>query len=70
MSIDQTLKFYIVGETTYNETRHKLGLDTHCLDQLLVTYYANNEELCRLFGWELDSSLSHPRLVRVSIHHG
>lgn len=70
MSIDQTLKFYIVGEKTYNETRNRLGLDPHCLDQLLVTYYANNEELCKMFGWALDVSTPHTRLVRVSICYG
>lgn len=70
MSIDQTLRFYIVGEKTYNETRNKLGLDHSCLDQLLVTYYANNEKLCRLFSWELDTSPPNPRLIRVSINYG
>lgn len=70
MSIDQTLKFYIVGEKTYNETRNRLGLTSHCLDQLLVTYYANNQELCKMFGWILDVSAPAPKVVRVSIDHG
>lgn len=71
MSIDQTLKFYIVGETTYNETRNKLGLDPPCFDSLVVTYYASNEALCKAFGWRLDvTSGMRPKLVRVSICHG